>query len=83
MRLVDPMTRSIPRWRVTIPYREPDFAMRNPDAPSEFVTVYEIWAKTAEEARDEALAQFQAEARQSSVGWRRVPIDDRVTVQPM
>jgi len=76
------MTSPATDWLVTIPYREPDYAMRNPDSPSEFVTVYKIRADTAEAAIQVALAKFQDDARQSSVGWRRVPIDDRVTVEP-
>ena len=83
MAVVVAMTLPATDWRVTIPYREPDYAMRNPDSPSEFLAVYKIRAQTAEAARQLALDIFQAEARSSSVGWRRVAIDDRITVVPV
>ena len=60
-------------YRVRIVYSEPGFRRRNPHCPAEYTSLFELpHAASREAAVSEALARWDACARHSGVGWRRV-----------
>lgn len=73
----------MPRFRVRIPYEEPTFAAhakRPPDAPP-FVAEVDVVAADERAAREQALARFEAGAKDSGVGWIGEPVEDEVKVE--
>jgi hypothetical protein len=70
------------RFRVRIPYEEPTFAahQKRPPAPP-FVAELEVVAVDEQSARAQALARFEADAKDSGVGWIREPLEDAVTIE--
>ena len=67
--------------RVRIVYTEPEFQMRNPQAPREFSYSQDCpEAMSLDEAVRQVVSYFHFCAENSSVGWRRVI--KSVTVEP-
>lgn len=69
---------------MTVPYVEPTHAARTGRAASAppFVAEFVVEADDEEQARARALERFEADARDSGVGWIREPLEDQVRVRP-
>ena len=62
------------RYRVVIPYREPTYEVHTGKPRKHpYNAPYVVTAGTAEEATNKALELFKSDARNSHVGWQRVP----------
>lgn len=60
-------------YRVRIVYTEPEFQRRNPEAPSEYASLFDFpQAHSDLEAIRQALAEWDFCARHSGVGWQRL-----------
>lgn len=71
-------------FRVVIPYRELTFEVRlQRPVDSPFVAGYTVRAPDADLARRIGLCKFHSDARSSSVGWIRDPIDEDIRVRQL
>ncbi len=70
------------RYRVLIPYTEPTFSPRL-GRPADHVYMGEeiVDADGAEAAKGIALGKFHARANASGVGWARLPLESRISVE--
>ena len=59
------------RFEVTIIYREPTYAEARGIPETEHRGAYVVRVATDKEAKERALAQFNASATQATVGWVR------------
>ena len=59
------------RFEVTIIYREPTYAEARAIPETEYRGVFVVRAANEEDAKERALAQFNAAAIQATVGWVR------------
>lgn len=70
------------RFRVVIPYDEPTYQVRRPEAAggTPYRAEYVVTAADERAALAEALLQFHANARASGVGWVREPRHEAIEV---
>ena len=80
-----PVIENLFRYRVTIPYREPTFALHRGGLSPEkvYLAVYNVTAENKKEASERALDLFKKDARNSSVSWLRVPQIKRIKVEQL
>lgn len=70
-------------WRVVIPYVEPTHDVHSGSGErAPFKATYEVAAADRAEAVARALARFEGDASDSSVGWIREPLEDLIRVEP-
>lgn len=70
------------RWKVTIPYREPTYSVRQ-GVQKTYDAFYEVEADSLEAAVTSALAQFEGLATESGVRWIREVIEERISAAPL
>ncbi|HEY3449561.1 MAG TPA: hypothetical protein VGK67_24625 [Myxococcales bacterium] len=70
------------RFRVRVLYREPTYAATTGREPRTYSGTFEVSARTAQQAGDAALRQFEKIERQSGVGWAREVVDLQIVPVP-
>tara|TARA_R110002072_G_scaffold28182_2_gene90766 strand:+ start:138 stop:362 length:225 start_codon:yes stop_codon:yes gene_type:complete len=68
-------------WRVTIPYQEPTYSVRQ-GAQKTYDAFYVIEASSREAAIASALGRFEGLATESGVRWIREVLADRISATP-